>query len=176
MNTTQVPSFEIVPAQISDSFGIAKIQVEAWKTAYKGIVSDGTLDSLSIEEKTEIWKKKIQNAIVTHYVCKKSDEIIGYVNYGDPQFDNKLKESTQEIWGLYVAPKHFRRGFGTRLMLVAEKEIVKLGYRRIILHCFERNECSRKFYEKNGYKLTGNNLPHPRFNDQLLIEYEKSIN
>ena len=176
MNTKPKSGFEIVPAQIFDSYGIAKIQVEAWRVAYRGIVPDSILDSLSVEEKSEIWKEKIKDAIVKHLVCKVSDEIVGYTNYGDPQFDKNSKDYTQEIWGLYVAPKHFRQGFGTILMNEAESKIAESEYKRIVLHCFQKNDSSMKFYRKNGYRLTGKSLPHPRFNEQLLVEYEKRIN
>ena len=40
---------------------VVKIQIEGWKTAYRGIIDDEYLDSMSIEEKINKRKKDYQD-------------------------------------------------------------------------------------------------------------------
>lgn len=45
-------------AKVEDLRGVAKIVVNGWQTAYKGIVDDEYLDNLSIDEK---YQKMLKN-------------------------------------------------------------------------------------------------------------------
>ena len=44
-----------------DVLGAAEIRVNGWKSAYKGIVDDEHLDSLSIEEQTKKFEKSVNS-------------------------------------------------------------------------------------------------------------------
>jgi ribosomal protein S18 acetylase RimI-like enzyme len=163
----------IQKAENTDSRGTAIVHVNAWQIAYKNIIPDDTLQSLSIEKSAKFWSEKIISGSVETMVCKENAEIRGFINFGKPQFDDNFNRNTIEIWGLYIDPLHFRRGFGLSLLKEAEKKIFNEVYDRIILHCFKENSNSRSFYEAMKYVLTGKNIPHPRFNHKQLIEYEK---
>jgi len=42
-------------ANIEDAKGIANVHVKAWQSAYKGIMPEEYLLSLSVKDKTELW-------------------------------------------------------------------------------------------------------------------------
>jgi len=48
-------------AILSDALGITKVQVDTWKTTYKGIVEENFLQSLSYEEKEKNWRQRLEN-------------------------------------------------------------------------------------------------------------------
>ena len=50
-------AFRIREAHQSDFIGIAKVRVDTWRVAYKGIVPDGFLDGLSYQNIAERWSE-----------------------------------------------------------------------------------------------------------------------
>lgn len=44
-------------ATLSDACGIAKVHVDTWRTAYKGIINDEFLNELSYDKREEIPKR-----------------------------------------------------------------------------------------------------------------------
>ncbi len=48
-------SFTIISATKEDISGIAKTHVDTWRTTYKSIVPDSYLNSLTYEEKENVW-------------------------------------------------------------------------------------------------------------------------
>jgi ribosomal protein S18 acetylase RimI-like enzyme len=56
------------------------------------------------------------------------------------------------IYSLAVAPTHQRRGVGTELLKLAEKELCIRGCLKINLQIVEENKNVAAFYLSNGYK------------------------
>ena len=54
-----------------DSYNIAKIIVSGWQTAYKGLIEDKFLNSLSVEAMAHNWERNIlsQDEYSNIYVC-----------------------------------------------------------------------------------------------------------
>jgi hypothetical protein len=46
-------------ANIVDAAGVTKVQVDSWRTTFKGIVPDSFLESLSYAKREPIWKRAI---------------------------------------------------------------------------------------------------------------------
>lgn len=58
-----------------------------------------------------------------------------------------------DINDLWLHEDYRRQGLGSRLLLTAEKEARRRGCRRALLKTFSFQ--ARAFYEKNGYRVTG---------------------
>jgi hypothetical protein len=52
-------NMNIREANINDAKGIANVHVKAWQSAYRDIMGNDYLDSLSVNKKTEIWQKSL---------------------------------------------------------------------------------------------------------------------
>jgi hypothetical protein len=52
---------KIRKATADDAKGIARVHVDAWKSTYRGLVSDEYLDSLSYESREQMWAKVIDS-------------------------------------------------------------------------------------------------------------------
>ena len=61
-------------AEKEDVRQIAEILVEDWKTAYRGIIDDAFLDSMSVDQRYEIEIKRYQKYVV----ASDGNEILGY--------------------------------------------------------------------------------------------------
>jgi ribosomal protein S18 acetylase RimI-like enzyme len=62
---------------------------------------------------------------------------------------------TGEIWGIYLAPQHWRQGIGRILCDYGENLLSRRGYRIATLWVFGGNERARRFYEAMGYTVDG---------------------
>ena len=78
-------------ARPEDADGIAFVHVESWKTTYAGIVPDDYLASLSVDGRTPIWVKQLQDPAVTSMVAEKDGRIVGFACGGN------LRERVAEL-------------------------------------------------------------------------------
>lgn len=148
-------SARIRPATPVDAPSIARIHVETWRHAYRGIVPAAHLDCLSIERYTNGWTRNLQNSPGTVLVAEQSRQVVGWVSFGPSRDDGATTEA--ELYGLYVDPSHQRHGLGASLVRAAEQAIVERwpDAGRITLWVLERNEPARRFYTAQGYNAEG---------------------
>jgi ribosomal protein S18 acetylase RimI-like enzyme len=57
------------------------------------------------------------------------------------------------IYSLAVDPAHRKRGIGSQLLSVAERQLIARGCLKINLQIMEGNEQVQAFYEANGYRV-----------------------
>ena len=64
-------------ATIVDAEDIAKVHVDSWKTAYKGILPDEFLNRLSYEQRTMLWERNTLEQNV--YVAENAEgKVVGF--------------------------------------------------------------------------------------------------
>jgi ribosomal protein S18 acetylase RimI-like enzyme len=73
---------------------------------------------------------------------------------------------------MWVAPAHRREGVGRALVDAIQTWAKGRGADSLLLTVTCNNETGLRFYERNGFTLTGNTEPYP--NDSSLIELEMS--
>ena len=132
-------------AKKEDVMQIAEILVEDWQIAYRGIMDDDFLDSLSAQQRAQVEMKRYEK----YTVAAEQDEILGYAW-------NEMAEDGAadcEIVALYVRYSKRRNGIGRALMLNSMEHFRKYGKRSMIVWCLSENHESRRFYEKMGGKV-----------------------
>jgi len=135
----------------ADAAGIAAVHVRAWQAAYRGIMPDDFLNSLSVEDRLERWRKNLANPMGSTCVADWKGEIRGWVGYGACR-DADLPEAG-EIYGIYVDPDHWGFGIGRRLMATASDRLTALEMSPVVLWVLEANRRPRQFYERAGFAL-----------------------
>jgi len=136
-----------------DAWAIATIHVRAWQKAYRGIVPDDYLDTLSIDQRATGWRQ-----ILTHkdsgdvWVALKDDLVLGWISSG-PSRDSGSGPATGEIWAIYVSPEHWRTGIGRLLYAEAEQRLAELGMKEVTLWVLKGNTHARRFYESLGFSI-----------------------
>jgi len=139
-------------ATTEDSAGIAKVQVDSYRSAYVGIYPPSDLDALSIEVQEaewKGWKDKYPDDVV--YVAE-SDKggVIAYAlarpgESGIPGYDG-------ELIALHVRSKDQRMGIGRLMLWMAAKGLRRAKCESMMLWTFEANP-SNAFYEHLGATL-----------------------
>lgn len=145
----------IRPATGDDATAIAEVHVRSWQRAYRGIVIDAYLDSLSVEQRAAEWAQRITRGGAPLFVAFDRDLLIGWICIG-PCRDDDLKNrvpAVGEIWALYVAPPSWGRGIGNALWLHAREHLIGAGYGDVTLWVFSDNARGRQFYERCGFTL-----------------------
>ncbi len=144
----------IRPARPVDARQIATIHVRTWRLAYRGIIPDEFLDSLSIDEREAVWQ---QDLLVGHpkvWVAEYGEGVLGWISAARSR-DADATGSTGEIWAVYVEPEHWRKGIGHALCDTAEQALFSDGFVEVTLWVLEDNERALKFYKSNGYVVDG---------------------
>lgn len=149
-------------AQISDLSGIVKVNVDTWKTAYKGIISEKYLQSVSYEDKEENWKQRLENptlgAII--YVAETDqNEIVGFAlatleKYNPIVALLQAERYNGEICAIYILEEFQHKRIGTELVYLVAKYFKLNNIYSMITWVLKENP-SRRFYEKLGGKFLG---------------------
>lgn len=154
-------------AQESDIESIAKIKVEGWQTAYRGIVDDEYLDALSVEKQSALLMKYPLSSFI---VAERGGNAVGFCRISPGSHTDGVKLDC-EIREIYIRPDLKRRGIGTMLFKYAVKELICRGYTIMSLCVFEKNASARKFYEKMGGKLKSNRTVNLSNRSYPAVEY-----
>ena len=139
-----------------DLRAVSEIAVRGWQTAYRGIIDDEYLDSLSVEAN---YQKRLKDYKENGFIVAELDnEVVGFCRYTlENLFSKEMPEIDGEICAIYVKPELKRNGIGRELFKYVFYEFKKNGNKKIILWCLKVNYPSRAFYEKMGGVLCGEN-------------------
>ena len=95
------------------------------------------------------------NAIL--WVAELNGKIVGqaFVQLIGSRLDLADGHNRAYIYSVRVQKKHRNHGIGTRIMVHAENDIFQRGYRYATLNVGKHNRKARRFYERLGYKVIG---------------------
>ena len=145
------PSIMIRPATLDDAEAIGSIQIETWKSAYRGLVADEFLDGMSKDERKNRWSEILLRAGCATFVSEVDGKhIIGFAN-GGPGRDERA-DFRGELNGLYVLPDWHRQRIGSRLVGSIAHWLLKSGLDTMLVWTLADNPF-RPFYERLGGKL-----------------------
>lgn len=142
-------------ASPEDARDCAKVHVDSWKVAYRGLVPDSVLDNLSYTSRTKFFTEFLSSNPDDNYVAEENDEVVGILTIGGCRDEDLDPQMTGEIWGIYLHPNYWRQGIGSALCEFALDRLSSLGYREVILWVFKDNQSARLFYESLGFQADG---------------------
>jgi ribosomal protein S18 acetylase RimI-like enzyme len=131
---------------------IATIHVKAWQAAYRGIVPDEFLGSLSIDARESTWRQHLVAGRATAWVAQESETIVGWISAGASR-DPDASPSTGEILAVYVDPGHWGTGIGRLLCENAERHLLSVGCTEMTLWVLRDNQRAVRFYRSFGFFL-----------------------
>jgi len=157
----------IAPATERDAAGIAKVYVDAWRSAYAAILPHRGLLGMSYEHQTRQWSWTIRRRAEIHAVIVAAEAdhgVVGFTSFGPARlgdrpanghfggFAGERDVKVGEIYTLYVQPEFHECGIGRRLLAAAFAALVHEGHSRGFLWVLRDNP-SRYFYERVGGKV-----------------------
>ena len=127
--------------------GKGYVHCTSWQKAYRGIVSDRYLDTMTVEATTARARQYPENTLV----AKDKEKVVGFAVYG-PSRDEDLPDAG-EVIALYVLSDYYGKKIGYRLM---NEAVLRLkDYNTVFVWVLEENERAISFYHKYGYEFDG---------------------
>lgn len=137
-----------------DGGDIARIHVETWRHAYKGIVPEVYLGDLSVAKRSEFWTKELAKPSTSALVAiDDSGRAIGWASFGPSRDDDVA--GFGELYAIYLQSDEWGKGYGKTLLTAAEGALRRTDFSVVTLWVLERNSRTRRFYEKAGYAVDG---------------------
>ena len=143
-------SIVIRPATAADAREIARVRIDTWRTAYRGLVPDAYLDAMDVEQSVASWQRVLgadaPNARV--FVADHTGEVVGFAAA------NRLAEPRHgldaELSAVYVRREFQRAGIGRQLVLAAARAIRASGATGLVVWSIAGNKPARAFCEALG--------------------------
>jgi GNAT superfamily N-acetyltransferase len=140
-------------AKAGDEAGIARVHIQSWQEAYKGLIPQSYLDNLSEEfqECTEMWKRSLVKPDRWTWVAEGPNGIVGFVLFGSPRDPNR--EGFIELGAIYLLASEKGKGIGFSLLSAGFNKMKDLGFKKAYCWVLENNP-TIKFYERTGAKFS----------------------
>lgn len=132
---------------------VVDIQVEGWKTAYKGIIDDAFLNLMDKQARIEQRKKDYKDG--PFIVAVVDNEVVGFCRYYYDVLSDDGQDCDSELMALYVKPELKKQGIGKTMFNYAINDLRNRGKSKMVLWCLKDNYPSRVFYEKMGGQVIG---------------------
>jgi len=167
---------------MEDAEGLARVRVETWQSAYRGIVPQEHLSNLDIHVETDRWRNRLANPYseTCLFAAEASEpgqpgRVAGFCAAG-PNRDPD-PEYPAEIYAIYVLPRYQGLGIGQKLVRAAVEFLVSRGYSKMVIYVLRDNHPSRKFYEalggylarEKGVEIAGLSFPEVGYGYNLSI-------
>lgn len=152
-----------------DAPAIARVRIESWRWAYRGLVPDALLEAMSVDDGEGDWRRTIAAPDgISVFVAEGGGRAVGFVSAG-PSRDDDALTGTGEIGALYVVRAHAGTGVGGALMTAAEDSLRAGGFARATLWVLQANAAARGFYEHRGWTCDGTIGTHQVQCDHLPV-------
>lgn len=137
-----------------DSKAASRIYAMGWKAGYKKIFSEELLTEIPFD----FWVDRFNSNYDTHRfeiaIINAEGKDIGAGGYG---FSRDYDDSeTGEVTSIYFLETAWGKGYSKKLMDFMIGELKKIGCKKVNIWVLKDNIRAQRFYEKYGFKRTGN--------------------
>jgi ribosomal protein S18 acetylase RimI-like enzyme len=145
----------------ADAPAVARIHVESWQVAYRGIVPEAMIAKMDLATRTRFWAERIAKREWPVFVIAEAGEMVAFcqmVPSPDPGDDPRR---VGHITSIHVLPHLRSRGYGRSLLDHAFAEFRRRRFTEVTLWVLEENASARRFYEKLGFHHDGGRKTYP---------------
>jgi ribosomal protein S18 acetylase RimI-like enzyme len=140
-------------ACINDATAIARVHVQSWQEAYKGLMPEHFLTNLSVEHRKEQWKRSLESDQII-LICEAQNEIIGFASAGRSR-DKDLPPHAAELYTIYLLANHWGKGCGKALYQDIVELLKARGFKELSLWVLDTNTRAQSFYKVMGLQADG---------------------
>jgi ribosomal protein S18 acetylase RimI-like enzyme len=157
-------------AHFADARPLAEMHVASWQAAYRDLLPSAYLTSLSIERRVAGWEEWLLENSRQVFVIEGDGRVVGYVAFGPTRDHDLGAAEAGEVYGIYVHPDDWHKGYGKRLMKHALAGLSHEGFSLATLWVLKGNERAMRFYERCGFYTDGAAKQEHRQPDVILHE------
>lgn len=141
----------------ADVPAVSALRVAGWRAAYRGIVPQGYLDAMDVDEDAARRREMLVRTAgrVHHLIAEDPDgTVVGWASFG-PYRGEPSATDTGELYALYLRPERIGAGIGRALMAEVTARSTELGRQRLALWVLADNAPARRFYAAAGFTPDG---------------------
>jgi ribosomal protein S18 acetylase RimI-like enzyme len=135
-------------ADIDDAAAIARVHVDTWRTAYRGLLPADFLEALDEAGYAERWRRTLTDGTGRVYVAEDGRQTVGFASGGPERAGED--GFTGELYAIYVLQQAQGRGHGRRLVQAVAQGLREMGLPNMIVWVLRDNHNARHFYERLG--------------------------
>jgi ribosomal protein S18 acetylase RimI-like enzyme len=155
----RVAELRIRPPEGADAAPLAHVQVESWRSSFRGLVPDAYLDQALVEkDRVHDWERLLDGLDRTQaalLVAERDGAGVGFAHVG-PSVDTDVDAHTVgELYALHVLPGARGEGVGSALLEAAADRLRGQGFREGVLWVLAGNDPARALYESQGWAADG---------------------
>ena len=138
-----------------DAGTVARIHVESWNVAYRGIMPDEVIARTDLAYRTAFWRERIAEEQWPVFLLDDGGNAVAFcqmISTPDPDDD---PTRVGHITSLHVLPELRGKGYGHQLIEHVFAEFRERGFSEVTLWVLEKNRKARGFYEKSGFQTDG---------------------
>jgi ribosomal protein S18 acetylase RimI-like enzyme len=140
-----------------DAPAIARVQVDTWRTTYRGIVPDSYLDNMDYARSQRNWEDLIADKIHLSTVFVAEDDKLGIIGFASCGAAREKKWGfAGELYAIYMRHEAQGQGTGRRLVLSVARELKAKGLDSMLVWVLAENPYKR-FYDSIGGTCIGTN-------------------
>lgn len=136
------------PAEIADAAAIARVHVETWRTAYRGLLPDDFLAALDEAGYEQRWARTLKDGAGRVYVAEDGGNVVGFASGGPERAGEDAYAG--ELYAIYVLQGSQGHGHGRALVRAVEQALREMNLGNMIVWVLRDNHPARHFYERLG--------------------------
>ena len=148
----------IRPAQPEDAQDLARVRIDAWRSAYRGLVPDEYLASMNYQAETERWEQQLGDPVRRRniFAAEMRDHAVGFAVCGPVRPDSIAGVVCKgELYAIYLLPVYQGMGIGRQLVRQCAQDLVDRGLQDMVLWVLKDNHPACGFYQRLGGILAG---------------------
>jgi len=162
-------------AETADAETVARIHVESWHVAYRGIMPDDVIARTDLAYRTAFWTERIADREWPVFLLEEDGAGVAFCQMIPTRDADDDPTRVGHITSLHVLPHLRGRGHGRLLLEHVVGEFRRRGYTEVTLWVLEQNAKARAFYERMGFRLDqarkfypGTSVPEVRYRAQYV--------
>lgn len=142
-------------ADPTDAAAIARVHVDSWRIAYRGLVPDEYLANLSHEDSEDTWRRILgeRDGKCLFVADVDAAGVVAFALGGPGRSRDPVDPAYQgELWGMHILEEYRRRGLGRALAREVVRWLAAKGMHSMFVW-FLQDAPARLFYEALGGRL-----------------------
>ncbi len=136
----ELPRLELRRGAPNDVQAVAELLHAAWHQTYDRVLPP----QLTAPRTRDAFRDEIAQGIDRAWLAWWGPRLVGY-----------MKLTANCVDQLWVAPRHQRRGVGSRLLAQALADFQAAGYQGVQAGCEDFNQAACGFFERQGWRVIG---------------------